>query len=53
MARCDDLGLFIAAHLNIYFSAQGEAEEKNVLALDSMSGGFNTIHPFQPLPQHR
>lgn len=29
-AHDDDLGLFIPARLNIYFSAQGEAEKKNV-----------------------
>lgn len=34
-AHDDDLGLFIFAHLNIYFSAQGEAEKKNVWGLDS------------------
>lgn len=33
-ARGDDLGLFIPARLNIYFSAQGEAEKKNVSVLD-------------------
>lgn len=34
-AHDGDLGLFIFAHLNIYFSAQGEAEKKNVRGLDS------------------
>lgn len=29
-AHDDDLGVFIPARLNIYFSAQGEAEKKNV-----------------------
>lgn len=38
-AHRDDLGLFIPARLNIYFSAQGEAEKKNV------SAGFNTAAP--------
>lgn len=34
-AHDDDLGLFMFAHLNIYFSAQGEAEKKNVWGRDS------------------
>lgn len=34
-AHSGDLGVFIPACLNIYFSAQGEAEKKNV------SAGFN------------
>lgn len=39
----DDLGVFITARLNIYFSAQGEARKKNVFLQDSASGGFNAI----------
>lgn len=35
LAHDDDLGLFIFAHLNIYFSPQGEAEKKNAWGLDS------------------
>lgn len=45
MARNDDLGLFIAASLNIYFSAQGEAEKKNVSLQVSISAGLSTIYP--------
>lgn len=45
-AHDDDLGVFIPARLNIYFSAQGEAGKKNVSLWGSTSGGFNTIpHP--------
>lgn len=44
-AHDDDLGLFIPARLNIYFSAQGEAEKKNVSRRGSTSGGFNTSSP--------
>lgn len=44
-AHGDDLGLFIPTRLNIYFSAQGEAEKKNVSRRDSTSGGFNTSPP--------
>lgn len=51
-ARRDDLGLFIAARLNIYFSAQGEAEKKNVSLQGSVSGGFSTITPLHPLLLH-
>lgn len=52
MARNDDLGLFIAASLNIYFSAQGEAEKKNVSLQVSISAGLSTIYPpsHNPLP---
>lgn len=45
MACNDDLGLFIAASLNIYFSAQGEAEKKNVSLQVSISAGLSTIYP--------
>lgn len=48
MARNDDLGLFIAASLNIYFSAQGEAEKKNVSLQVSISAGLSTIYPPPP-----
>ncbi len=44
-AHDDDLGVFIPARLNIYFSAQGEAKKKNVSLRGSTSGGFNTISP--------
>lgn len=49
MARNDDLGLFIAASLNIYFSAQGEAEKKNVSLQVSISAGLSTISPPPPV----
>ena len=45
VAHDDDLGVFIATRLNIYFSAQGEAEKKNVSPRGSTSGGFNTVSP--------
>lgn len=45
VAHDDDLGVFIVTHLNIYFSAQGEAEKKNVSLRGSTSGGFNTVSP--------
>lgn len=48
-ARGDDLGVFIPARLNIYFSAQGEAEKKNVSLRGLTSGGFNAIPPTPPL----